>query len=147
MYLQPTKVTRCLPPTEDAFSFHLLRALYQLVVYKRAVHSKMHPPPATDFFRCVHNNCLISVLMSKPPKPTIFKVTFCKCSKQRCGIRCSCKKADVPCTAACLCFGKQTQCAHVKDPGAYDDDRIDGIYDDDDTDDSDKDDGDSDDNV
>ena len=46
------------------------------------------------------------------------KVTFCKCPKRVCGIRCSCKKAGVPCTAACSCFGQQMQCAHIEDPEA-----------------------------
>lgn len=92
---------RCLPLTENAFSFHLLRALYQLIVYKQAVNSKMHLTPATDFDRCFHNDCHIPMLMPKPP-PTIVKVTFCKCSKQLCGSRCSCAKAGVLCTAASL---------------------------------------------
>ena len=104
---------RCLPPTEDSISFHLLCALYQLVVYKQAVDSDIHLPCVTNFGRCVQNNCLIPVLMSKSPKPVGVDVNSCKCSKQMCTIRCSCKKAGVPCTTACFCFCQQPQCANI----------------------------------
>ena len=52
-----------LPPTEDAFGFHLLCALYQLVVYKQTVNIHMHLPYVTEFGRSIQNNCLIPVLM------------------------------------------------------------------------------------
>ena len=120
-----------MPPTEDAFTFHLMRALFQLAVYKQAVNSdSMHLPCVTDFGRCVRDNHLVPILMSKPPKPQSRKAVFCKCSKQVCSSRCSCKKAGVPCTAACSCLGQQMQCSHIEYPEESDQEAVDDDFDD-----------------
>ena len=38
---------RTLPPTEDSFHYHLLRVLYQLLIFKRACHSQLNRPDVT----------------------------------------------------------------------------------------------------
>ena len=46
---------RALPPTEDAFYFQAVRALYQIALYNRANRCHLHLPPPTDFGRDVQN--------------------------------------------------------------------------------------------
>ena len=70
---------RVLPPTEDAFQLHLLRALHQLVICKRAHLSQPIYPVATDFGRHIVNGKLVSIMMLKAPKPAESKrVKYCR---------------------------------------------------------------------
>jgi len=46
---------RTLPPTEDAFHFHFLRVLYELLMYKRAHLCNLSLPSANNFDRQVIN--------------------------------------------------------------------------------------------
>ena len=101
---------RTLPPTEDAFHFHLLRALFQLLIYKHAHHSELILPDVSQFGRTFIDDKLVPVLMTKPAKPTGVKPTFCRCLRSNCLRRCPCKKADVHCIVACACFGRDGRC-------------------------------------
>ena len=105
---------RSLPPTEDSFKFHLLRALYQFTIFKQANKSKLILPDITLFGRTVLNNRLVPIRMSKPAKPTAIKPCFCKCSKTLCSKSCSCAKAGASCIAACACFGQRGKCARLE---------------------------------
>ena len=105
---------RSLPATEDSFYFHVLRALYQLIIYKRANQSELALPAVTDYGRAIVNERLVPVLMSKPGKPEIGKTVSCKCQASRCLSKsCSCAKADVPCCGTCACLGQQDSCGRV----------------------------------
>ena len=42
---------RLMPPTEDAFHQHLLRCLYQLLIYHRARSNQLQLPSPTEFGR------------------------------------------------------------------------------------------------
>ena len=44
---------RCLPPTEDAFYFHMLRALYQIIICKTACSSNQILPRLVGISRMV----------------------------------------------------------------------------------------------
>ena len=62
---------RMLPPTDDAFNLHLLRALYQLTLYKTAHLINPAHPPATEFGQVLINGRLCPLLMTIPAKPNI----------------------------------------------------------------------------
>jgi hypothetical protein len=104
---------RSLPATEDAFYFHNLRALYQIILYKQAYLSELALPPVTEFGRMIINGKLVPVLMSKAAKPVIDKAISCKCKISKCLKACSCKRADVPCCATCNCLGEKGTCGRV----------------------------------
>ena len=93
---------RSLPPTDDAFHFHYLRALYQLLIYKRAYRCKLDLPPATEFGRYVIDGVLVTKLIRKIGTPSFVIQKFCRC-KGKCVKNCSCAKRNIKCTAGCLC--------------------------------------------
>ena len=112
---------RSLPPTEDAFRQHVLRALYQLALYKRAHLSEpLLPSPAT-FGRKVVNGHLVPIMMLSSPKPESIKALSCKCKRSKCLKACPCSKASVPCVVSCLCTGASGKCGRVKDKDTVDD--------------------------
>ena len=45
------EVLRCLPPTEDAFHYHMLHALFQILIYKAAQQNHPNIPAPTSFVR------------------------------------------------------------------------------------------------
>ena len=86
---------RMLPPTDDAFNLHLLRALYQLALYQTPHLSNPALPPATEFGRVLINGRLCPLLMTIPAKPNIQQPVSCKCKKSKCLRSCSCTRAGV----------------------------------------------------
>jgi len=113
MFVSSKLDLRSLPATEDAFYFHVLRALYQLLLYRRAHLSDRALPPATTFGRTLINGKLVPILMSKPAKPNIDKTVSCMCKSSKCLKRCSCKKAAVPCCVTCICLGQRGSCGRI----------------------------------
>lgn len=107
---------RSLPPTNDAFKQHVLRALFQLAAYKRAHRNTLDLPNPTEFGRTVINGILCPVMMTLPPKPDIIQQpTSCKCKTSRCLRVCSCSRAGVECCVRCSCFGKAPTCGRLPD--------------------------------
>lgn len=108
---------RVLPPTENAFHFHVLRSLYQLTLYKQASKSassvNVALPSPSDFGWKLQNGILIPVTMSMPAKPDIKSFVHCMCKKSKCLRGCSCAKADVPCSVGCLCLGQIEKCSRI----------------------------------
>ena len=101
---------RSLPPTSDAFKLHLLRALNQLIICKKAREVTPTMPDPTSFGRHIENGTLVAVRMTKERKPNYVR-TSCKCKKGRCRVRCQCKAAWVKkCTIACACRGQPELC-------------------------------------
>ena len=106
---------RSIPPTEDSFHLHLLRALYQLAMYKRAHMSDMNLPLPTEFGRKVMNGNLVPIMMLKEPRPKKTKPAFCKCLKSKCLRNCSCAAHSVQCIIACKCTGDPAKCGRVEE--------------------------------
>ena len=96
---------RMLPPTDDAqFNLHLLRAFYQLALYKTAYLSNPALPPTTEFGRVHINGRLCSSWMTVPAKPNIQQPVSCKRKKSKCLRSCSCTTAGVLCCVRCSCL-------------------------------------------
>ena len=100
---------RALPPSEDAFHFHDLRALYQFALFKRAHLSSLSLPSPVEYGRCIINNRLVPIMMKKPPKPPSAKIIFCKCKSSNCLRNCACKRAGIPCFIGCTCLGQRVK--------------------------------------
>ena len=64
---------RSLPPTEDAFRLHVSRALYQLLLYKRAYLPDPSMPIPTQFGRKLLDGKLIPIMMEKDSKHVSIK--------------------------------------------------------------------------
>ena len=109
LFMRSKSDIRSLPATEDAFHLHLLRALHQIAVCKRAAEMTPVLPVATEFGRTVENGHLYATKMTKYHKPKIV-TTYCKCKKGRCRSRCPCKLATVECIVACMCCGDRDKC-------------------------------------
>ncbi|KAG1699858.1 hypothetical protein GQR58_005446 [Nymphon striatum] len=87
---------RSLPPTEDAFHFHVLRSLCQISLYMQASLSNPVLLPPEDYGRIVDGDMLIPVMKSKPSKLSAAKLKYCKCKKKpNCLRNCPCAKAAV----------------------------------------------------
>jgi len=107
---------RKLPPTENAFQYHMYRGLYQIATCKRSHRSTLHLPDATSFGRQILTGNLVPILMDKPPKPATAKQKrYCQCSKSKCLRNCSCAAAGIDCVIACKCSGNPTKCARFRD--------------------------------
>ena len=70
---------RNLSPAEDSFHQYLLRALYQLIIYKRAHMCKLSLPSVTQYGRKVVNGILQPMMITKPAKPALAKSSSCNC--------------------------------------------------------------------
>ncbi|KAG1647996.1 hypothetical protein GQR58_030167 [Nymphon striatum] len=106
---------RSLPPTEDAFIFHIC-------LYKQASLSNPVLLPPEEYGRIVDGDRLIPVMKSKPSKPSAAKLKYCKCKKKpNCLRNCPCAKAAVPCIIACACNGDREKCERLL-ADHYDDD-------------------------
>ncbi|KAG1652811.1 Thrombospondin type-1 domain-containing protein 7A [Nymphon striatum] len=113
---------RSLPPTEDAFHFHVLRSLCQICLYKQASLSNPVLLPPEEYGRIVDGDRLIPFMKSKPSKPSAAKLKYCKCKKKpNCLRNCPCAKAAVPCIIACACNGDREKCGRLL-TDHYDDD-------------------------
>ncbi|KAG1681872.1 CCR4-NOT transcription complex subunit 6 [Nymphon striatum] len=113
---------RSLPPTEDAFHFHVLRSLCQICLYKQASLSNPVLLPPEEYGRIVDGDRLIPVMKSKPSKPSAAKLKYCKCKKKpNCLRNCPCAKTAVPCIIACACNGDREKCERLL-ADHYDDD-------------------------
>ena len=107
---------RNLPPTESAFHFHVLRALHQMVVSKRAHLSDPILPDPLLYGRKLHGGALIPIMMDRDPKPNVTRqAKYCKCSKSRCLHGCLCARANVKCVIACRCAADPRTCARIND--------------------------------
>ena len=113
MFASSKSDLRMLPPTDDAFNLHLLRALYQLALYKTAHLSNPALPPATEFGRVLINGRLCPLLMTIPAKPNIQQPVSCKCKKSKCLRSCSRARAGVLCFVRCSCLGRELTCGRA----------------------------------
>ena len=69
---------RALPPTEDAFHQHVLRAILQKSIGVMADKNNPHIPNPLEFGWCKENNELRPIMMTKPATPPDF-ATFAYC--------------------------------------------------------------------
>ena len=79
MFATSTSDIRVLPPTDDAFYFHVLRSLYQIYLYMMASKDSTTILSPVDFGRTIQTRKLVTIMISKPSKPDLERFVYCKC--------------------------------------------------------------------
>lgn len=93
-----------MPPSSDALSFHIQRAHYQCMVWKRAHCQRPNLSDPTELGWRRDATGLHPVLMSLNPIPeSCIELVSCSCQSKCRTMRCSCRKASIGCTTVCGC--------------------------------------------
>ena len=98
-----------IPPTQDALLQYTKRAIYQAGVWARSLQTHQDLPSPRSF-GWKHNNAVerkwVPFWMTQQPVSKELRKYFvvCHCTTP-CGSnsKCSCKKANMPCTSICTC--------------------------------------------
>ena len=99
-------VAKKLPPTQDSFHLHVLRALFQLLIWRNAVVGVHDLPEPTDYGFEVDGDMLRPKLMSQSlAAPELLNEIICICPRNSCHTGCVCLNNEQSCTAACDCEG------------------------------------------
>ncbi len=114
MYYGGSKSLECIPPTDDAFRQHVLRAIFQTHTW---VSADDPVPPSLNPFEygwSTTSGIVKPVLMLKQHVPTnLSRDTYCRC-KKKCIRNCSCKKLNVKCEVSCSCRGQPNDCVRAQ---------------------------------
>ena len=106
MYYSGTKVLQIIPFTDDAFSQHIILAIFQT----QRVNSIVHIPQPLDpyDFGFMNNSNTIKPIhmLAKSIPAHLTKDNYCKCQKQ-CVRNFSCKRLNLICDIACSCRGQE----------------------------------------
>lgn len=93
-----------LPPTSDAMKLHILRAMYQALVWYCAGIAKPDLPSPETCGWHVDKGHLVPTLMELEAIPSVCReLVSCGCHGDCSTARCSCKRASVACIEACKC--------------------------------------------
>ena len=101
---------KTLPPTDEALTYHILRAHVQVLLWKSAMDISPPSLVITDWGWEREYDCLIPIIgVKEVAPPDLLKIVACGCSTQRPCSRnsCSCKSAGVSCTTFCKCLANQ----------------------------------------
>ena len=98
-------VAKKLTPTDDSFTLHLQRVVYQLNVWKQASQATQQLPNCRDFgYEMGPNGNLQPVLMNQGiSAPELLNDLICDCKDNECNETCICFFNNQTCTAACGC--------------------------------------------
>ena len=98
-----TKNESALPPSENAAKYHIQRAAFQTLVWKRALTAQITEMPSPLEYGW--NAEGIPIQCDRSPVHDQILIT-CNCKTTQCIKRsCKCFKNDLKCTDACMCKG------------------------------------------
>ena len=103
------KVTpRKLPPTEDSFQQHVLRTLYQLLIWRQAnsLFQVLPDPIYFGYFKDLDGSLRPVMMTQSPAAPELLNDLVCQCTNNSCNSNCTCLNNNQPCTSACSCEAK-----------------------------------------
>ena len=95
-----------LPPTFGALYYHILRANFVTMIWKRATLSHTSLPSPVKFgwkFDDQANLYMPTLCLNKPAPESVLELLRCYCTTG-CGERCGCSKSKNPCTEMCTCM-------------------------------------------
>ena len=115
-----------LPPNKDCLLKHAMRASYQAAIHQRSLEQIIDAPSPVGHGWKLEDGELVFDWMSQPPAPpSVLQDIKCNCRQNGCSSnRCSCQKANLPCTELCNCC----DCLNASNKG-MDDDEDDGEFD------------------
>ena len=100
---------KSLPPTDANLLLHMLRAHFQVMLWKAADKQNAPCVIVTDFGWDLENNMPAPAIASIPPAPPeLMKVISCQCKaagKACAQANCSCSASGLTCTTYCHCEG------------------------------------------
>jgi len=107
------KEASMLPPTEDAFKQHVLRANYQTRIWCNShIANQEETPPVGHGWSACDDGGITPTMFSKPPAPVeVRDLTHLYCKDKDCsnGRKCPCQLAGLNCIDACSCREYQNQ--------------------------------------
>ena len=112
-------------PTQAALHQAILRAHYQLLVWKNDhVANPVLPSPESYGWQD-EDGKWVPVMRNLPPTPeAIIQLVQCKCAKFHCSNnRCQCQKTGLVCTELCLC-SEDCQNEYAESDDEYDEDEV-----------------------
>ena len=93
-----------LPPTDHSFEQHMLRAVYQLFIWRNCTTPVIELPNASEFSFEWVSEILQPKPMNQPAAaPELLNDVVCQCSPDNYENDCVCRECEQPCTAACSC--------------------------------------------
>jgi hypothetical protein len=96
-----------LPPTSDAFLLHLKRAVLQAVkIWGQSLQKQIESVCPSDWGWSKTNEQWSPLWMTLPEVSKVCRELIHCCCKKGCTGRCKCVKANLACTALCLCDGE-----------------------------------------
>lgn len=98
-----------LPPTEDAFKHHVMRARVQTIIWCQShAPDPDIPDPVGNGWKRAEDGKLVHVYFSKPPAPVFMRdLTHLYCKDRDCNTsKCQCSAVGLPCIDICLCQGE-----------------------------------------
>ena len=113
-----------LPPTQDKLSLHALRSHYQALIWYKAAEANPDHPQPVDFGWDIDETglSLRPKLMTLPPVPTACtELVTCGCKTTCSNQRCTCRKHNISCSAACSCQENCLNTPHSGNDSASDD--------------------------
>ena len=93
-----------LPPNSDSLYQHILRVNYEAYIRKRSTLNNIAAPSPNGFDWNLEGDHLEIEWGTKESAPdSILEYVMCRCKKGCNTKRCSCQKANLPCTELCQC--------------------------------------------
>ena len=92
-------------PSPKKLRMHALRANYQAAIHQRSICQWINAPsPVGHGWQMVDGKLGITWMRLNPGPDILLQVSHCSCNVSKCaGLRCSCRKNNVPCTDMCKC--------------------------------------------
>ena len=105
MFCAGVSLSTQLPPTQDALCQHVQRANYQAAVWRNALVAKPDLPSPNGHGWVYSQDGVLKIdWMDQQPAPIeLLELVSCSCTTGCSNGRCSCYKASLSCTDACLC--------------------------------------------
>ena len=116
-----------LPPTQDALRKHVQRANYQAFVWKNALEAmpNITGPNGHGWIASRDGHLEVDWMDQKPAPTDLLELVSCLCRTVCTTGRCSCSKAALSCTDACLCVNCESGQKDVEDLDSNGDDDAD----------------------
>ena len=92
-----------LPPTSAALQYHLKRANYQALLWKKALQQRIHQEPVNHGWQLKEGLLEIVWTDLAPAPQAVMELVCCGCRGTCQTRRCSCVGNGLPCTEACTC--------------------------------------------
>lgn len=94
-----------LPPTDDSFKLHVMRANFQMHIWRQSIVGvqEEHDPIKAGYERASDGPLQPKMMCQNAASPELMNGLVCTCMDSKCQEGCPCYGNGQPCTAACSC--------------------------------------------